>query len=168
MKTSSPDFHGHVIHAPYRSNVNRALLFALPVVVLVGASLFSRSPFPVAQHIPSAAVPDAVAQRGRLVYDRYGCALCHGSEGKGGFANQNAETDGKVPGVTRVAEGYTASELKRLILTGKSVIGKASAAGPRPPYRMPGWQDRMTGQDAEDVVRYLMSLNPKSAGEKWR
>jgi len=26
----------------------------------------------------------------------------------------------------------------------------------------------MTGQDAEDVVRYLMSLNPNSAGEKWR
>jgi mono/diheme cytochrome c family protein len=33
---------------------------------------------------------------------------------------------------------------------------------------MPGWQDRMTGQEADDLVAYLMGLEPKSAGEKWR
>ena len=168
MKSSSPDFHGHVIHVAYRSGVNRTLLFAIPVVVVLGASLASRSPYPAAQRLPApAAAPDAAAQRGRLVYERYGCVLCHGPEGKGGFVNRNAETDGKVPGVTRVAEGYTAAEVKKLILTGKAVIGKTDAAGPRPPYRMPGWRDRMSEKDAEDLARYLMSLAPKSTGSKW-
>jgi len=148
--------------------VNRAVLLALPVAVLVGAGLLSRSPYPIARRSPATTVPDTAAQRGRLVYDRYGCSVCHGSEGNGGFANANAETDGKVPGVTRVAEGYTPSELKKLILTGKPLIGKASAAGPRPPYRMPGWQDRMSGQDADDLVRYLISLKPKSGGGTWK
>ncbi|MEI6668840.1 MAG: cytochrome c [Acidobacteriota bacterium] len=148
--------------------MNRALVFAVPVVVLVAAGLFSRVPYPIAQHLAIAAVPDAAAQRGRLVYERYGCALCHGAEAKGGFANKNSETDGKVPGVVRVAEGYTASEVKRLILSGKAAIGKTDAAGPTPPYRMPGWQDRMTSQEADDVVKYLMSLAPKSSGSGWR
>lgn len=168
MKTSSPDFHGCVIHGPYRSEVNRAALLAIPVIVLVGARLLSWPPYPVAHRVPVPAVIDSAAQRGRLVYDRYGCALCHGSEGKGGFANLNAETEGKVPGLIHVAEGYTASELKKLILSGKPVIGKTNAAGPRPPYRMPGWQDRMAEKDAEDLVRYLMSLAPKSTGGKWQ
>jgi mono/diheme cytochrome c family protein len=148
--------------------VKRAVLFALPVGVLVAASVFSRSPYPAPQRTPVVAVPDVAAQRGRLVYDRYGCALCHGPDGKGGFANQNAETDGKVPGIIRVAEGYTPSEVQRLILAGKPTIGKANAAGPRPPYRMPGWRDRMTGQEAGDLVKYLMGLEPKAASEKWR
>jgi mono/diheme cytochrome c family protein len=168
MKTLSPDFHGHVIRGRHRGVVKRAVLFALPAVVLVCAAVFSGAPYPAPQRLPAAAVPGTAAQRGRLVYERYGCALCHGIDGKGGFANPNAETDGKVPGVTRVAEGYTAAEVKRVVLAGRSVIGKASATGQRPPFRMPGWQDRMTGQEADDLVAYLMSLEPKSAGSKWR
>ena len=148
--------------------MKRAVLFALPALVLVGASVFSSAPYPAPQRLPAAAAPGTAAERGRLVYERYGCALCHGADGKGGFANQNAETDGKVPGVTRVAEGYTSAEVKHLILAGRSAVGKASANGQRPPYRMPGWQDRMRGQEADDLVAYLMGLAPKSAGTKWR
>jgi mono/diheme cytochrome c family protein len=148
--------------------VKRAVLYALPVVVLVAASVFSRSPYPAPLRVAVVAAPDAAAPRGRLVYERYGCALCHGPDGKGGFANPNAETDGKVPGVIRVAEGYTSSEVRRLILSGKPSIGKGNAALPRPPFRMPGWRDRMTEQEADDLVKYLMGLEPKSAGGTWR
>jgi mono/diheme cytochrome c family protein len=168
MKTLSPDFHGHVILARHRGIVKRAVLFVLPAIVLVCASVFSGAPYPALQRVPAAAAPGTAAQRGRLVYDRYGCAMCHGPEGKGGFANQNAETDGRVPGVVRVAEGYTSAEVKHLMLAGRPTVGKASASGPRPPYRMPGWQDSMTAQETDDLVAYLMGLAPKSAGTKWR
>jgi len=113
----------------------------------------------------SPATPEA---RGRLVYARYGCAMCHGPDGRGGFPNPNAETDGKVPAVIYVAEGYTPAELEKLILDGTPTIGKADPNGPRPPYRMPGWRGWMTEGEVADLVRYLMSLYPKSAGETWR
>lgn len=125
---------------------------------------------PQAPMIVAAAEPphgDSPAERGRRVYERYGCALCHGQDGKGGFANPNAETAGKVPGVVYVAEGYTEGELRKKVLDGLATVGKADAKGPRPPYRMPGWAGQMSEREVEDLVRYLMSLYPKSAKEKW-
>lgn len=94
--------------------------------------------------------------------------MCHGDQGKGGFANPNAETEGKVPGVIYVAEGYTRDELRRLVRVGNPHIGKADPKGPTPPYRMPGWGDRMSDGELGDLVEYLFSLYPKSAEEKWR
>ena len=94
--------------------------------------------------------------------------MCHGQDGTGGFPNANSETAGKVPGIVFVAEGYTPSELRQKIRAGARTIGKADASGPPPPYRMPGWGDRMSGQDIDDLVEYLLSLYPKTAEEKWR
>jgi mono/diheme cytochrome c family protein len=94
--------------------------------------------------------------------------MCHGRDGKGGLANPNAETEGKVPGVVYVAEGYSPAELRRKILDGTPTIGKADPKGPRPPYRMPGWSDRMTEPEVADLVAYLMGLYPKSEEQKWR
>ncbi len=108
------------------------------------------------------------AARGKLLYERYGCVMCHGADGKGGFANPNAETDGKVPAVVFVKEGYTAAEVAEVIRNGKPRIGRADPKGPIPPYRMPGWRDRLSNQDIADLTEYLMSLYPKSAAEKWR
>lgn len=126
-------------------------------------------PAPRAVRIPEPAPtePDA-RQRGRAVYERYGCAMCHGADGKGGFANPNAETEGKVPGVLYVAEGYTVKELRAKILDGQALVGRADPKGPRPPFRMPGWKGYLTPQEADDLVQYLMSLMPKSEGERWR
>jgi mono/diheme cytochrome c family protein len=106
--------------------------------------------------------------RGRLVYEKYGCVACHGNEGKGGFANPNAETDGKVPGVTYVAEGYTRAELRRKVLDGLATVGKKDAQGARPPYRMPGWAGVMSDAESTDLVEYLWSLLPKGTSDKWR
>lgn len=164
----SRDFHGPVIFARHSGRVRRALAFAACVALVLAVRLQSGASGPIAVRAPLAAVPDGPAQRGRVIYERYGCGMCHGADGKGGFANPNAETDGKVPGVTFVAEGYTPAELQRLILDGTPNIGRADPKGPRPPYRMPGWRGRMTDEQAGDLVRYLTSLYPKSAGEKWR
>lgn len=111
---------------------------------------------------------DTAVARGKLVYERYGCAMCHGTDGKGGFANPNAETDGKVPAVIYVKEGYTPTEVAEVIQSGKPRIGRADPRGPTPPFRMPGWHDRMSRRDVDDLVQYLMSLFPESAAEKWR
>jgi len=145
-----------------------ALAFVGLVIVVIGARVLGGPPMPVAVRAPSAAEGDTPQARGRLVYARYGCAMCHGAEGKGGVANPNAETGGKIPEITRVAEGYTADELRRLILKGSATIGRANANGPRPPLRMPGWRDRMTDREAADLARYLISLEPKGGGDKWQ
>ncbi|HZT76087.1 MAG TPA: cytochrome c [Vicinamibacterales bacterium] len=115
----------------------------------------------------TAAGTTAVA-RGRQVYLRYGCSTCHGADGKGGFANANAETDSKVPAVNYVAEGFTKRELRKKILDGFAPVGKKDPNGPRPPFRMPGWAGQMTDADLTDLVEYLWSLYPTSETQKWR
>jgi mono/diheme cytochrome c family protein len=126
---------------------------------------------PPAPRIIRAAEPAADASamaRGRQVYLRYGCSACHGPEGKGGFANANAETEGKVPGVTYVAEGFTRRELRKKILDGFAPVGKKDPNGPRPPFRMPGWAGQMADAELSDLVEYLWSLYPKTETSKWR
>lgn len=144
-----------------------ALAAVVVSVVAVRAQL--RPPDPqilrLASTSPAAETPVA---RGKILYDRYGCAMCHGADGKGGFANPNAETDGKIPAVVFVKEGYTVAEVAEVIRHGKPRIGRADPKGPIPPYRMPGWHDRLSKQEIDDLVQFLMSLYPKAAAEKWR
>jgi mono/diheme cytochrome c family protein len=148
--------------------MSRALLALSVVLVAAGVRWGTSTSAPHAVRERRAPPTASAIERGRLVYAAYGCAMCHGADGKGGFANPNSETDGKVPGLQMVKEGYLPRELVQKILDGAPRIGKADAKGPVPPYRMPGWRDRMTRADADDLVQYLFSLYPKSAEEKWR
>ena len=144
-----------------------ALAAVVVSVVVLRAQL--RPPDPQIIRIESTRpAEDTAMARGKFLYDRYGCVMCHGADGKGGFANLNAETDGKVPAVIFVKEGYTKAEVADLIRNGKARIGQADPKGPDPPYRMPGWHDRLSDQDIADLTEYLMSLYPKTAEEKWR
>ncbi len=148
--------------------MTRWALVVLAVVGLVATGLAIRPRSPHAVRVAAQERPATAALRGRIVYQRYGCALCHGADGKGGFANANAETDGKVPGVLFVKEGYTPAELRLKILDGMAAIGKADPKGPLPPYRMPGWRGQMADGEVADLVEYLLSLYPASTEEKWR
>ena len=67
----------------------------------------------LALSLPSQMIP---VERGHEVYRKYGCAGCHGVEGKGGVPNPNSKTAEQVPGLLKVAEGYTKDELKARIL----------------------------------------------------
>lgn len=128
-----------------------------------------RPPAPTTVHVSVNPPAANAAARGQLVYQAYGCAMCHGADAKGGFANLNSESAGKVPGLVMVKEGYLEREVAQKILDGASHIGKADAKGPTPPFRMPGWKDRMTRAEAADLATYLFSLYPKKAAEdKWR
>jgi mono/diheme cytochrome c family protein len=170
MKTFSSEFHSPVIEGAHRVGVKRALVSIL--LVVAAGIITARMQSPPLPHVvrlsPAGEAPSSAIERGRLVYRRYGCAMCHGVDAQGGFPNQNAETDGKVPAVIYVSEGYTDRELRLRLLDGTPTVGKADAKGPRPPYRMPGWRGQMTDQEVDDLVQYLRSLYPKSAGEKWR
>jgi len=118
---------------------------------------------------PSVGTHAATAvERGRAVYARYGCAMCHGADGKGGASNPNSETEGKIPAVVFVKEGYTAKEVANKVLDGFATIGRQGGKGPTPPYRMPGWRGQMTQADADDLTQFLFSLYPKSAEQSWR
>lgn len=148
----------------------RFAVIGLAVCLVALMVRFQMQP-PEPQLLRSASSPAVLAgavDRGRQVYTRYGCAQCHGDDGKGGFSNPNAETDSQVPGVLFVKEGYTTEELHRKILDGVLTIAKGNPTGATPPYRMPGWAGLMTDGEVTDLVQYLVSLYPKSADDKWR
>jgi mono/diheme cytochrome c family protein len=147
--------------------MRRVLVVVALVLAGYGLRLAMRSPAPQPDRTPVVVGASAI-ERGHAVYARYGCSTCHGPDGKGGFSNPNAETDGKVPGVTFVAEGYTRGELRKKILDGLATIGKKDPNGQRPPFRMPGWAGQMSDADVADLVEYLWSLYPKSEKSKWR
>ncbi len=149
--------------------MKRVIGFALLLVAATyGMRLATRPPAPRAVRAADVPVAATSIARGRHVYLRYGCSACHGPEGKGGFANANAETDGKVPAVNYVAEGFTRRELRKKILDGFAPVGKKDPNGPRPPFRMPGWAGQMTDGEVGDLVEYLWSLYPKTETAKWR
>ncbi len=94
--------------------------------------------------------------------------MCHGADGKGGFTNPNSETDGKVPAVIFVKEGFTLKEVAKKALDGQALIGREGGKGPTPPYRMPGWRSQMSTAEADDLAQFLFSLYPASAAQSWR
>jgi len=100
-------------------------------------------------------------ERGREVFRKYGCAGCHGPEGKGGVPNLNAKTAQQVPALTFVADGYTKPELRRLIQNGLREIAPLDPARPPPPLYMPAWGSTIRDAELDDLVAYLMSLKPK-------
>jgi mono/diheme cytochrome c family protein len=100
-------------------------------------------------------------ERGREIYRKYGCAGCHGADAKGGVPNPNAKTAQLVPGLIRVAEGYTKDELKARILKGQREIPALDAHRPPPPLYMPGWGGIIRDAEVDDLVAYLISLKPK-------
>ena len=148
--------------------MRRLLLIVGALLLGLAARAVTHQPTPTLVRAAALVRPEKATERGAIVYARYGCGQCHGADAKGGFANPNAETAGKVPGVLYVAEGYTASELRRKILDGVHAVGKHDPKGATPPYRMPGWAGQMSNEEIDDLVQYLIGLYPKSAEEKWR
>jgi mono/diheme cytochrome c family protein len=150
--------------------VNRhVLLGGVFVLLFAGVHVGTRAPAPQAIRAPrSEPRADTAVERGRAVYARYGCAMCHGADGKGGFKNPNSETDGKVPAVIFVKEGFTPKEVAKKVLDGQTLIGRQGGTGPTPPYRMPGWHGQMSAAEADDLTQFLFSLYPASAAQSWR
>lgn len=113
-------------------------------------------------------------QHGKYVFQKYGCAGCHGLGGAKGRRNFNAMAPGQTdmaqglePTLTDVVGTYSREELKAKISEGvpASAIAKFKADGPTPPLYMPAWKDKIKGQELEDLVTYLLSIAKKE--ESW-
>jgi mono/diheme cytochrome c family protein len=152
--------------------MRRGLLVVFAVALVLAVRWETRAAVPTSIRAPKSAVQARTAstaiERGRVIYARYGCAMCHGADGKGGASNPNSETEGKIPAVIFVKEGYTAREVANKALDGFATIGRQGGKGPTPPYRMPGWRGQMTQAEAEDLTQFLFSLYPASAAQSWR
>lgn len=123
---------------------------------------------PVDLMAPHVARPEPVfrttIQRGRHVYEKYGCAACHGPEAKGGIPNFNYE-NGTEPDITKSIGTFSRDELREKIQNGVPIVGKADVKGPTPPLYMPAWKDKIKGEEMEDLLNYLYSIAVKS--EEW-
>lgn len=147
-------------------------LVVLAALLVVGTGCRPRSSQPsrlsIAQ-VASTKVRDTAfspVERGRFVYQKYGCAMCHGPDGQGGIKNPNSQTGGEIPKLIYVADSYKMDELKAQIRNGVWEIAKADSLKPTPPYRMPA-MEWMSPEELDALVQYLMSLMPKGAAEKW-
>jgi mono/diheme cytochrome c family protein len=111
--------------------------------------------------------------RGKWVFDKHGCAGCHGEGGAKGRRNFNAlcdnqtkMEDGCEPTLTKVVGTYSREELREKLHIGVTDIKKFNEAGPTPPLYMPAWKDKIKGQDMEDLITYLLSIGEKDE-EEW-
>ena len=99
-------------------------------------------------------------KRGAVIYERVGCVGCHGRGGVGGYPNNNV-VGGKIPTLTKVAEGYSKQELKDKIRLGVKPA-KADMSGPEPMIFMPTWKDVLKDDEIDALADYLISLKPKT------
>ena len=111
------------------------------------------------------AIPKNPIEQGKIVYQRYGCAVCHGVDAKGGVPNPGSQVD-PIPALTRVAEGFSEDEIKKVILNGRAATPKdANALAPR--LHMNSWKALMDEDEVRALIDYLFSLMPKGTGQEW-
>ncbi len=113
---------------------------------------------------PKAPIPEPTytskIEQGKAVFQRYGCVACHGVNGRGGIRNKNMEMAEEVPPLVYVAEGFTKEELKQTIRNGR-YPAKADSSGLSPPLWMPAWKEKLSEEEMDALVEYLMSLHPE-------
>ncbi len=102
-------------------------------------------------------------EAGKWVYDRYGCAACHGLNAKGGRRNFNYQGGGLEPVLVKTVSNYTRDELRKKIEYGVPVVNKENEKGPTPPLYMPPWKDRISHDEMEALMDYLFSIAEKQA-----
>ena len=105
--------------------------------------------------------------KGRQVYEKYSCVVCHGADCKGRLPNFNAQTGQKTPGLNLVADSYTKPELKEKIRKGVLEVERADPTGPKPPIHMPSFRGVIGDDDLDLLVNYLFSLMPPKEKDAW-
>ncbi len=100
---------------------------------------------------------------GKWVFNKYGCAGCHGLGGKGGRHNFNYQGGGLEPTLTKVIGNYTRPELLKKLQYGVAVVNKENEKGPTPPLYMPAWKDKISPKEMEALMDYLFSIAEKQA-----
>ena len=120
-------------------------------------------PVPAKFHVPAdrgepEPVYASVVERGAAVFQKAGCVGCHGPQGRGGIKNKNMDMGEEVPPLTYVSDGYSKEEIKEIIRDGR-YPARAQKDDLAPPLWMPTWKDKLTDEEIDAVVEYLVSLN---------
>ncbi len=99
-------------------------------------------------------------EQGKAVFERLGCAGCHGPGGFGGRHNWNAGSGEEVPPLLYVKAYYGSDvdSLKALIRNGRQPVPRADPVRPNPSLYMPAWKDRLTDEELDALIAYLFSL----------
>ena len=103
----------------------------------------------------------SAVEAGRAVFQKYGCAGCHGPGGLGGRKNWNAVLGEEAPPLVYVKAYYEQDRdaLKDLIRHGRQPAPRLNMQRPTPPLYMPAWKDRIPDEDLDPLVDYLFSLS---------
>lgn len=120
---------------------------------------------PVSYVVPATPEPPAPTyassiEAGHAVFKKYGCAACHGIDGRGGRRNWNSATIQEEPPLINVRHGYTKDELVAFIKRGSQPLAKLDPHGAVPPLYMPAWGERISERELNDLADYLLSLAP--------
>jgi DmsE family decaheme c-type cytochrome len=108
---------------------------------------------------------DQDAAQGKVVFEKYGCFVCHGNEGSGGVSNRNSATGGVVNALTYTSRAFKDAALKERILQGPVAVKKADPMGPTPPLSMPYFRGVIPDPELTNLVAYLRSLTPEEGEE---
>ncbi len=102
-------------------------------------------------------------ERGRAVFEKYGCAACHGIGGIGGRRNPNSGLGEEIPSLLYVKAYYEhdLESLESLIRNGRQPVPRSDLSRPTPPLYMPPWKDRISEEDLDALVVYLFSLSDR-------
>ncbi len=106
-------------------------------------------------------IKDPVA-RGRVIFNRAGCIGCHGTDGRGGYPNNNVK-GGLIPPLKKASEGFSKAELIAKLKKGVPESQKDDEKGPAPMIRMPAWANILDDAELDAVATYLLSLTPPGA-----
>ena len=99
-------------------------------------------------------------ERGKAVFEKFGCTACHGAGGVGGRRNWNAGLGNEIPALLYVKAYYgnDVKSLKDVIRYGRQPVPRADATRPQPGLYMPAWKDRISEEELDALVAYLFSL----------
>lgn len=111
------------------------------------------------------AMPKNPLEKGKVVYQRYGCGVCHGVNAMGGVPNPGSQVD-PIPALNRVAEGFKEDEVKAVILNGRNATPK-DVNGIAPRLHMNSWKTLMDQEEVDALTDYLFSLMPKGEKSEW-
>ncbi len=103
----------------------------------------------------------SVVERGRAMFEKFGCNGCHGAGGAGGRRNWNAGLGQEVPSLLYVKAYYgnRIDALKDLIRDGRQPAPRADPTRPFPSLYMPSWKGRIPEGDLDALTAYLFSLH---------
>jgi mono/diheme cytochrome c family protein len=102
-------------------------------------------------------------ERGKAVFEKFGCAGCHGASGIGGRRNWNAGLGEEIPSLlyANAYYGNDVESLKQLIRSGRQPVPRADTTRPRPALYMPPWKERISEEELDALVAYLFSLSER-------